>query len=169
LSKVASLPQNPSANLAGTNPEQARLQAIVMATPATMVLDGEPEPFPADWVLSGAPMARSKILSRSRDWTSSVVVWECTAGSFRWYYSQDETVFFLTGEAFLLQASGGERRFGPGDLAFFPSGTTCTWRVADSVRKVAVLRESMGSPLGLCLKAWKKLLRVVGLSPQSPL
>jgi len=138
-----------------------------MATPANVEL--APEPIPQEWILSGVPAARSKILSRSRDWTSSIVVWDCTAGKFVWHYSQDETVLFISGEAFLLQEDGQERRFAPGDLGFFPAGTTCTWRVADQVRKVAVLRESMWRPLGFGLKAWKKLLRLVGLAGKSPL
>jgi uncharacterized protein len=147
--------------------DSTMLRSMVMATPATVELD--PEPIPQEWILSGAPIARSKNLVRSRDWASSVVVWDCTAGSFRWHYGQDETVLFLSGEAFLLQENGEERRFGAGDLGFFPAGTTCTWRVGEYCRKVAVLRESMWRPLGMCLKAWKKLLRVVGLAGKSPL
>ena len=59
--------------------------------------------------------------------------------------------------------NGEERRFGPGDVGFFPAGTTCTWRVATYILKVAVLRESIWRPLGYCLKAWKKILRMLGL------
>jgi uncharacterized protein len=147
--------------------ESTILRSIVMATPADVELDLEP--IPQEWILSGTPVARSKTLARSRDWTSAVVVWDCTAGSFRWHYGQDETVLFLSGEAFLLLENGSERRFGPGDLGFVPAGTTCTWRVAGQVRKVAVVRESMWRPLGLCLKAWKKSLRMVGLAGKSPL
>lgn len=147
--------------------ESAVLRSIVIATPAAV--DLEPEPIPEEWILSGTPVARGKLLVRSRDWTSSIVVWDCTAGRFHWHYSQDETLLVISGEAFLLQEDGDERRFGPGDLGFFPAGTTCTWRVADSIRKVAVLRETMWPPLGFGLKAWKKLLRVVGLMGKSPL
>jgi uncharacterized cupin superfamily protein len=150
-----------------THTESAILRSITTATPASVELDLEP--IPQEWILSGEPIARSKTLTRSRDWTSAIVVWDCTAGTFRWHYSQDETVLFLSGEAFLQLENGEERRFGPGDLGFVPAGTTCTWRVADSVRKVAVLRESMWRPLGFCLKAYKKLLRVVGISGKSPL
>ena len=39
----------------------------------------------------------------------------------------------------------------------------------EGIRKVAVLRETMWRPLGVCLKAWKKLLRIVGLAGKSPL
>jgi len=168
VSKEASLPvvaQGMPASAASH--VDAALRSVVMATPANVEL--QPEPIPQEWILTGAPVARSKNLARSRDLTSSVVVWDCTAGSFRWHYGQDETVLFISGEAFLIYENGEERRFGPGDLAFFPSGTICHWRVADYVKKVAVLRESMWPPLGFCLKAWKKLLRVVGLTGKSPL
>jgi uncharacterized cupin superfamily protein len=138
-----------------------------MATPANVELN--PEPIPQEWILSGEPVARGKNLVRSRDWTSTVVVWDCTAGSFRWHYSQDEAILVISGEAFLMLENGTERRFGPGDVGFFPAGTTCTWRVAEYIRKVAVLRESMWQPLGFCLKIWKKFLRVVGLAGKSPL
>jgi uncharacterized protein len=168
LSNDIPLSRNTPANFARDDDfESAILRSIVMATPAEVEL--ESEPIPQEWILSGTPVARSKILVRSRDLTSSVVVWDCTAGSFHWHYGQDETVLFLSGEAFLLLENGTERRFGPGDLGFVPAGTICTWRVAGQVRKVAVLRESMWRPLGLCLKAWKKLLRTVGLAGKSPL
>jgi uncharacterized cupin superfamily protein len=168
VSKVVSLSRDASAEHTGDiHPESTLLRSIVMATPASVDLD--PEPIPQEWILSGTPVARSKNLVRSRDWTSSVVVWDCTAGRFTWHYSQDETILVISGEAFLLLENGEERRFGPGEVGFFPSGTTCTWRVADYIRKVAVLRESMWRPLGFCLKAWKKLLRVMGLAGKSPL
>ena len=168
MSKEIPLSRNAAVNLAGDDDfESAILRSIITATPTEVEL--EPDPIPQEWILSGTPVSRSKILARSRDWTSSVVVWDCTAGSFRWHYGQDETVLFLSGEAFLLLENGTERRFGPGDLGFVPAGTTCTWRVAGQVRKVAVLRESMWRPLGLCLKAWKKCLRMVGLAGKSSL
>ena len=168
MSKVAALSRDRS--VVGTDQGQeqsALLRSIVMATPADIELN--PEPIPQEWILSGAPVSRSRNLVRSRDWTSTVVVWDCTAGSFRWHYSQDEAILVISGEAFLQLENGTERRFGAGDVGFFPAGTTCTWRVADYIRKVAVLRESMWRPLGFCLKIWNKFLRVVGLAGQSPL
>ena len=149
-------------------PAHGVLRDVVMTNPASLELD-HPEPIPQQWIVSGAPVARSKNLVRSRDWASSVVAWDCTAGDFHWHYSQDETVLFLAGEAFLIYENGEERRFGPGDMGFFPAGTICHWRVDDYVKKVAVLRESMWPPLGVCLKVWKKLLRTVGLTAKAPL
>ena len=74
-------------------------------------------------------------------------------------------------QAKLLSAtgSGEERRLGPCDFAFFPAGSTATWRVPELVRKVAVVRETLWMPLGFSLKAWKKLLRMAGLSDTAPL
>src|SRR2546428_3366660 len=52
---------------------------IVTATPATLDLD-QPGSIPPAWVLSGNPETRSKMLGRTHDWTSNIVVWECGAG-----------------------------------------------------------------------------------------
>jgi len=167
VSKVVSLSRDTSTEHSNAgHAESALLRSIMVTNPATVELD--PEPIPQEWILSGAPVSRCKNLVRSRDWTSTVVVWDCTSGRFRWHYSQDETILVISGEAFLLLENGDERRFGAGDVGFFPAGTTCTWRVAENIRKVAVVRETMWRPLGFCLKAWKKLLRIVGLSGKSP-
>lgn len=146
---------------------EAELEQIVIASAANVEL--EPQPIPQEWIVSGTPVARSRNLSRSRDLASSIVVWDCTAGSFRWHYKQDETILVISGEAFLVSENGEERRFGPGDVGFFPAGTTRTWRVDEHLRKVAVLRETIGRPLGFCLKAWKKLLRLSGLASKPTL
>ena len=137
-------------------------KSIVTATLADVEL--EPSPMPADWILDGKPQVRSRMLVRTHDWTSNIVVWECTAGSFRWHYNQDEAVFVLSGEGFMTNDRSVESRMGPGDMGFFPAGTTCTWRVPNHLRKVAVLKESVWRPVGFCFKAWCKVLRVIGLS-----
>jgi uncharacterized protein len=147
--------------------ETAVSESILITTPATVVL--EPEPIPPDWIVSGAPVARCKKMVRSPDRTSHIVVWDCTPGSFRWYYDMDEAIIVISGEAFMINDKGEERRFGPGDLGFFPAGTSCTWRITETLRKVGVLRESLWRPLGLAVKAWHKILRIVGLARKSAL
>ena len=47
-----------------------------------------------------------------------------------------------------------------GDVVFFPAGTSCSFRVDDHFRKVAVLRETMTRHEGYILKVWKKLVRI---------
>jgi len=143
-------------------------KAIVTATPATAELT-KIEPVLPNWVLSGNPVTRAKNFVRSRDWTTGVVIWECSAGQFHWHYAQDEVVFVVEGEVFITDHKGEERRLGPGDIAFFPAGTSSIWRVPVSVRKVAVVKESLWRPLGFAVKAWKKLLRMSGLGGKAPL
>jgi hypothetical protein len=137
--------------------------SIVIATPATFDSGARTEPVPSQNVLSGAPAMRIWNVVRSHDLTSDVVVWECTAGRFVCQYRQDEVVMVVGGEVFVTDEQGVERRLGPGDLGFFPAGTSCVWHVPESVRKIAVLRETMWRPAGLVLKLWKRLLRVIGL------
>jgi hypothetical protein len=62
-----------------------------------------------------------------------------------------------------------ERRYGPGDIAFFPAGTNATWRHPHHFRKVAILKESVWRPLGIGLKLWNKLLRMIGITDTSSL
>jgi uncharacterized protein len=144
------------------SPEIQSLRSVVTAFPPDVDLHSEP--IPAEWIISGAPQARVQRLVKTRDLVGLVVVWDCTAGSFEWHYAQDETLLVVSGEAFLQLPNGQERRLGPGDVGFFPAGTICKWRVAEYIRKVAVLKESMWPPLGYCLTQWNKLLRAVGLA-----
>lgn len=142
-------------------------KSIVAATLDNVEL--EPTNIPTEWILSGTPKTRSKMLVRTHDWLENIVVWECSPGSYRWTYNQDEAVFVLSGEGIMTNDKGEERRFGPGDMGFFPAGTTCTWHHPVHFKKVAVLKESMWRPLGLSFKVWSKLLRKVGLSGKAPL
>src|SRR5207247_1854806 len=74
--------------------------------------DLSPAPTPRDWILNGTPEARSKELARSDDRTSHSMVWECTAGRFNWHYNKDETFVVISGEAFITNGQGEERRLG---------------------------------------------------------
>lgn len=142
-------------------------ESILSATLRDVAL--ETGSMPSEWVLSGNPETRSKILGRSRDLLAHIILWECGAVSYKWHYNQDEAYIVLSGEGFMTDDKGVERRFGPGDVAFFPAGTNATWRHPDHFRKVAVLKESVWRPLGAGLKIWNKLLRMVGLTNTSPL
>jgi uncharacterized protein len=142
-------------------------QSILVAEPAGVSLD--PEPIPQPWILGGKPEATAKRLARSRDWTTTLVVWECTAGRFSWHYNKDETLVVISGGAVITDKDGKERRFGPGDVVFFPSGSSCTWWINDRIRKVAIVRETLWWPFGLCLKVWAKVLRLAGMGGKSPL
>ena len=97
------------------------------------------------------------------------MVWECTAGRFTWHYNEDETVVVIAGEVFITNDQGEERRLGQGDMGFFPAGSSCVWRVADRIKKVAVLRKDLPLSLGFGVRAWHKLSQIVGLRGASSL
>jgi hypothetical protein len=116
-------------------------------------------------------------MAESRDKMATKVVWECTPGVFEWHYGDDETVYVLAGEAFLISKDGKERRFGAGDMVFFPAGSRCTWRVTKTVRKFAIVRRNLSFPVSLAVRsvdglfrmtrrAKRKLLRMVKGGPQ---
>jgi uncharacterized protein len=125
--------------------------------------------IPAAWVLSGQPETRSRLLGKSRDRFAYAMLWECGAVSCKWHYAVDEACIVLSGEGFVTGADGVERRVGAGDVAFFPAGTNVTWRVPNHFRKIAVLKDSIWLPLALALKAWTRVLTIVGLSKKSAL
>jgi uncharacterized cupin superfamily protein len=132
---------------------------IVIADPSTVALD--PAPIEPRWIVEGTPQARARELARSADGAAVVVAWSCTAGRFHWLYGADETVHVISGEAFITNDDGAERRLGPGDMAFFPAGSRSLWRVPCAVRKLAVCRHALPKPLGFALRAWRKLIAVV--------
>jgi len=134
-------------------------KSIVIAAAATP--DLKAAPIARDWILDGSPETHNKQIAKSSDQTSVTMVWDCTAGRFTWHYSTDETLVVTSGEAFISDQNGGERRIAPGDIVFFPAGTSATWRVPTYIRKVAFLRQTMPRPVGYGVRAWNLLLRKV--------
>jgi uncharacterized protein len=125
-----------------------------------------PAPIPPDWILAGKPEARNKTVAVTQDHTSWIMIWECTAGRYEWHFSQDETLIVVTGEMFVTTKSGEEKRLGLGDVAFFPAGSSCTARIDDYVKKIAVLRMDLPLPLGIVARVWHKFLLMAGLRGQ---
>jgi uncharacterized cupin superfamily protein len=139
---------------------------IIKVTPSDLEL--EIGAFPAEWVLSGNPEMRSKLLFKTPDWLVHVVAWECGAVSYKWHYANDEAYVVISGEGFMTNENGEERRFAAGDVAFFSAGTSATWRHPDHFKKIAFLTESVGRPVGFLIKAFCKLLRVTGIKGRRP-
>jgi uncharacterized cupin superfamily protein len=134
-------------------------QHLIVANPATVEL--APSPFPTEWVLNGTPQAQATAIARSRDGAMTVTAWSCTKGRFRWHYHVDEMAHILSGEVFITDQSGVERRLGPGDTVFFRAGTSNVWLITQDVRKVAVCHVAVPKLVGLGLRIWNKLWRIV--------
>ncbi|GAA0780103.1 DUF861 domain-containing protein [Roseibium denhamense] len=121
----------------------------------------QPSPIQKEWILEGAPEARSRNLSRIGDDWTVVDHWSCTAGKFRWHYFFDETVMFLEGEAFITDENGVEYHAVPGTTLSFKDGSSAVWVVPEYIRKVAFNQKSVPTYLHLMCRAANKLHRMV--------
>jgi uncharacterized cupin superfamily protein len=135
---------------------------VVFAAPADVKLD--PAPIPASWIIDGDPQASAVQLAASADGASTIMAWSCTAGCFKWHYTVDETIHIISGEVYVTDEKDNVRRIGRGDMAFFPAGSVSTWYVPDHVRKLAVCRQSIPYLAAFALRAFNKLIGIVGIA-----
>lgn len=126
----------------------------------------EPAPIPAAWIVEGAPEAQSALLARSPDGGASVAVWTCTRGAFRWHFWWDETVHIVEGSVTVTDTGGAMHVLRPGDVAFFPAGTTSLWDVPHRVRKIAFCRQPVPRPVTFLLRVWHRMMRMLS-DPES--
>ena len=115
-----------------------------------------PAPIPSEWVLQGTPQARVRVVATSDDNTAMTIVWDCSAGTFNWFYNLDETVSVVEGGMSLTDHSG-TREVVAGDVVYFPAGSQATWKVDRYIRKVAFIRQPIPGSVSLALKVWRKL------------
>ena len=119
---------------------------VGFVSPASV--DLKPAPIPSAWVLEGTPTALAREIARSPDDSTTVYLWQTSAGRFNWFYDSDEIVTILDGEVFVKESpEGPESRLGPHDVAFFPRGAATTWRVPDHLRKIATLKRPLPGPI----------------------
>jgi uncharacterized cupin superfamily protein len=124
-------------------------------------VDLKPAPIQPEWVLAGTPTASNAVVAVSRDGLAKTIVWHCTEGSFRWIYDVDETIHILEGAVTLTCEDGSVREIGPGDIVFFPEGSTAVWRVTKPVRKLAFFRYTAPTPVAFAIKATHRLLALI--------
>lgn len=130
---------------------------IECATLDTLTL--EPAPIRPEWVIAGRPVARTSNLTVSSDGTGTSFVWDCTAGTFHWYFGGDEIVYILEGEVH-VENDAMQRRLAPGDFALFRADTWARWHVPTYVRKVAVCQDSLPAPLNFFMRQQRRYHRL---------
>ncbi|GJE38208.1 cupin domain-containing protein [Methylobacterium persicinum] len=118
--------------------EDNRSLASTAVTPHSAVF--RPSPIPAEWIVSGNPVAEAVEVSRTEDHDAQVFLWRTTAGTFRWTHRSDEIVTILKGEVFVTDADGTRHHLTPGDVAHFPAGAVQTWEVPKELLKSAILK-----------------------------
>jgi uncharacterized cupin superfamily protein len=137
--------------------DEARPRAPAFVAGSAHALEMQPAPIEPTWVLEGSPQARIAHHSRAEDESGLTGVWDCTAGSFRWFFAWDETVVILEGEVLVKSDDGIERLLRTGDIGYFKGGTWATWTVESYVRKVAFLRRPAPAPLAFVYRLRNRL------------
>lgn len=123
----------------------------------------EPAPLPEDWVIAGQPRTRAIELGRSPDGTCTAAHWDCTAGTFRWFFFNEEIVHILEGEVRVRDDQGQERLLRAGDVAVLPANRWMVWRVDRYVRKLAYCRFPVPRPFGRLVRALQMARTWLGL------
>ena len=151
--------------LAGTAAMMLRQMSAVAPTEqpplVSRALDDMPmesAPIEPSWIISGNPVARVGLHSRSGDDAATTAIWDCTAGEFRWFFDWDETVMILEGEVHVTAQDGSERTLRQGDIAYFAGKTWATWRIDNYLRKIAFCRKRFPAPVALAYQL-RNLLR----------
>jgi uncharacterized cupin superfamily protein len=62
-------------------------------------------------------------------------VWTKEVSEFPWSYDEQEVCYFLEGEVEVTPEGGQPVVVKKGDLATFPKGMSCTWKITRDVRK----------------------------------
>ncbi len=121
-----------------------RVRTVCKRAPDLAMRDAPIEP---DWILEGSPRARAADHVRSADDSAFSALWDCTAGTFRWYFHWDETVVILEGEVHITDEDGASYTLRAGDMGYFAARTWATWRIDDYVKKAAFIRRPFPSPV----------------------
>ncbi|WP_020201137.1 cupin domain-containing protein [Cupriavidus sp. WS] len=114
-------------------------------------------PIDPAWIRAGEPQSRAALHSRAVDGLACTNLWECTSGTFQWYYGWEETVVILEGKVQVTSADGRTHALRAGDIAYFPANTTWLWEVDGYVRKVAFCRRQVPFMLRFATRALARL------------
>ncbi|MCD2175337.1 cupin domain-containing protein [Rhizobium sp. C4] len=147
--------------VAGAKPflDLADVPPLVAASSGAMEMKAAP--IDPAWIVAGAPQARIAEHSQSSDRAAMTALWDCTAGTFRWYFAWDETVMILEGEVRVTDANGAVRVLKAGDIAYFTGNTWATWQIDNYVRKIAFLRRPFPLPVALAYRLKGKLAGLI--------
>jgi uncharacterized cupin superfamily protein len=124
-------------------------------------------PIPADWILEGNPLARSRRLAGTEDQQAEAFMWDFTAGRFNWVYAEDEITHVLEGSVIIEDASGVRKTLQAGDTFVFPAGSRHQWTVPGYVRKIAFLRRPLPPELRLVTRLLERATAPFRRKPDS--
>lgn len=95
----------------------------------------QPDPLPAEQIISGSPEVNARELWSAPDSSSAVGVWEITPGVVS-DVEVDEAFVVISGRATIAIEGGPTLEVGPGDVATLRAGDRTVWTVHETLRKV---------------------------------
>lgn len=134
---------------------------FIGASAEALARELQPAPIEPAWILDGTPQARVVSHSTTADKCSATAIWDCTAGTFRWFFGDDETVVILDGEVSITAEDGTQRLLRAGDIGYFKAGTWATWRIDRYVRKIAFMRQPIWMPIALVYRVRNRVRRAL--------
>lgn len=95
----------------------------------------------------GGGKQRDNLVFTNRTGNMTVGMWETSAfESAMQPFSIHEVAQIISGEITILEEDGTEHVFGPGDVAFVPRGTVCSWRSKGTARKFYAIVDPKVTP-----------------------
>jgi len=123
--------------------------AVSAAAPASLLqqvdLAAELKPSPppaAEVLLSPEPQCRSHPVLADAPARTRIGLWDSTAYTRKQVpHPVNELMYILEGKVTLTDQNGRATEFGPGDCAFVPHSTPCSWHSAVHVRKLYCVQD----------------------------
>jgi uncharacterized cupin superfamily protein len=132
--------------------------------------DLDPLPITPAHVIAGDPVARCTGLTASGDGQTSSCIWDCTAGTFHWYFTVEEIVHILDGEVHVTDDAGATITLRAGDVGHFALNSHSVWHVPEYVRKLAFHRTPKPAPVPVrAARKLRRMLATTGVLAVGPL
>lgn len=103
------------------------------------------EPITADRVVEGAPQSRAQVIYTSASGEFCSGIYECTQGSWRISYTEDEFCTLIEGSVRLTSDTGETAIYTAPDSFLIPAGYSGIWQAVTPLRKFFVIYEKSHS------------------------
>jgi uncharacterized cupin superfamily protein len=115
----------------------------IISYPRTKIEDTEWTPVDPQKVVAGTPRSSYKILYSNPSKENYSGVFECTAGTWKVQYNEDEFCTLVEGKVTLTGEDGEAQTFSAPDSFLIPQGFKGTWEAHTYLRKYFVIYEKL--------------------------
>lgn len=98
----------------------------------------ESRPLHPDWIICGEPKASGTALSKGGSVETGV--WQCTPGTFNYFYDVDEVITIISGLASIREHGQIEwMEIRAGSVVHFQKGAAAVWKIQETISKFYVI------------------------------